>query len=122
MSIDIKRAAKSLEKLSVLKFFPSDDTARTEIVAMSCMMASNNLQIDWLANRCVEIWNEWEGPREMRAVFCSKFRPADGVEAFSRLPQFADGIPSSDEGRNRELLGAKEPKRLDPGAASQLCR
>lgn len=104
--IDTKQATEDLARLSVLKFFPADQTARTEIMLMACKMARTNADIAWLANRCLELWNEWEGPREMRAVFCSKFRPADRIEAYSQLPRFNDGIPSEKPAEPLQLGGA----------------
>jgi hypothetical protein len=104
--IDTQQATRDMARLSVLKFFPSDQTARAEIVLMACKMANTNADIVWLVNRCLELWNEWEGPREMRAVFCSKFRPADGVEAYSQLPRFNDGIPSEKSAEPLQLGGA----------------
>jgi hypothetical protein len=106
VSIDIKQASRSLARLAVLRYFPADDTVRAEIVALACRMAATNEQIDWLADRCADLWNEWQGPQEMRAVFCSKFRPADGREEFSQLAQFADGIPSEKESASYVMLGA----------------
>lgn len=94
--IDTKQATADMARLSVLRFFPSDQTARAEIVLMACEMAQTNEQVAWLAKRCIQLWNEWEGPREMRAVFCSRHRPADGIEAYSQLPRFNDGIPSAE--------------------------
>jgi hypothetical protein len=104
--IDTQQATRDLARLSVLKFFPADQTARTEIMLMACKMAQANADIAWLANRCLELWNEWEGPREMRAVFCSRFRPADGIEAYSQLPRFSDGIPSEKAAEPCQLGGA----------------
>ena len=104
--IDTKQATADMARLSVLKFFPADQTARAEIVLMACEMAQTNEQVAWLAKRCIQLWNEWEGPREMRAVFCSKFRPADGIEAYSQLPRFNDGIPSEKAAEPLQLGGA----------------
>lgn len=92
--INVKRASESIGKLAILKFFPADDVARAEILKLICEMTTTNEQIDWLVNRARSLWNEWEGPRELRAIMCSKFRPADGIEVYSQLAQFAGGIPA----------------------------
>ncbi len=114
--IDAKQAAKDMARLAVLKFFPSDDTARAEIVLMACEMAQTNEQVAWLAKRCIQLWNEWEGPREMRAVFCSRHKPADGIEAYSSLKRFADGIPS--EKAPEPLLLASGQRQIAPRESS----
>ncbi len=40
----------------------------------------------------IHLYAEWPGVYELRACFCSKFRPADGVEARSSV--YLDGVPS----------------------------
>lgn len=98
--INVQRAGQSLSRLAILKFFPADETARTELLSFVCEMAHTNEQVEWLVTRARQLWNEWQGPRELRAIFCSKFRPADGIEAYSDLEKFADGIPSEVAERN----------------------
>lgn len=104
--IDVRKATESLGGLALLKFFPSDDFARTELLKLVCEMAGTNEQIDWLVKRCRNLWNTWEGPHELRAVFCSKYKPTDGIEAYSDLPRFLDGIPSERESQPLQLGSA----------------
>lgn len=117
--IDVKRATDALGGLALLKYFPADKSARAELVAMVCEMAESNEQIEWLVKRARNLWREWEGPRELRAVFCSRFRPADGIECYSSLPQFAEhGIPS--ESPELALItGAASEQRGQPVSAAQ---
>ena len=56
--------------------------------------------------------------REVRAVFCSKFKPADGIDVYSAV--YLDGIPSEKESAPAVLpaapvrqLGAGEPVTVD---------
>ncbi len=116
--------------MALLKFFPADDFARAELVSMVCEMASTNEQIEWLVKRARNVWNQWEGPSELRALFCSKYKPADGVECYSALPQFADGIPSERESapqlpaRAMREIASGKPVTASPSVAavvSDLC-
>lgn len=118
--IDTKKATKSLARLTLLKFFPADPTARAEIVLLVCRMAHTNEQVNWLAERTLGLWNDWEGPRELRAVFCSKFRPADGIEAYSALERFADGIPSETESGPLAIEGGFGVRRIAPPPDERL--
>lgn len=110
--IDAKKATESLARMSLLKFFPADDYARAELVRFVGDMATTNEQVEWLVTRCLQLWNAWEGPKELRAIFCSKFKPADGVEAYSDLPQFVDGIPSENADYTTALPAPADAKRL----------
>jgi hypothetical protein len=97
--IDIAKIASVLGELAVLKFFPSDDGARAAILRIVVEMigadptVSPEDQVEWLVKRMTNgLYNEWPGPREFRACFCSRFKPRDGITAYSGV--YADGIPS----------------------------
>ena len=64
-----------------LKFFPSDPDARLGIAQEIASMASNEAQVEWLVAQVAKIYTEWPGALEIRAVFCTHYRPADGAEA-----------------------------------------
>jgi hypothetical protein len=80
--INVARVADILGGLALLKFFPSDPRAQTQLLALVCQMIESEEQAEWLVRIALNTWNEWEGPRELRALFCTKYRPRDGVEAF----------------------------------------
>lgn len=71
----------AIAHLSMLKFFPSDDFARAAIMQLIERMATAPEQVAWLAKTVVDNYNDWPGPHAMRAVFCTRYKPADGVEA-----------------------------------------
>jgi len=95
--IDVRKATEKIAELGMLPFFPTEQNARTGVIGIVCSMADDNHQVDWIIRRCLQLWSKWEGPSELRAVFCSKFKPKDGIDVFSQLPQFLDGIPSEAE-------------------------
>lgn len=83
--VNVKHAAETLGKLSLMKFFPSDQNAQAALVEMVCGFAQDNEKIEWLVRRALAIFNEWPGPRELRALYCSRWPPSDGQEAYSTL-------------------------------------
>lgn len=109
--MNVKEAAKEIGKLSLMKFFPGDESARIALVELVCGMAYDNEQIKWLVKRALALYNEWPGPRELRALFCSRWKPRDGVEAYSTV-YIAD---ENGGGFPRELPAAPAAKLLTPG-------
>ncbi len=97
-----------------LKFFPSDEDARIGIAEQLASMARSEEEIRWLVKRVPELHNQWPGIREVRAVFCGRFRPVDGIEAGSEI--YPDGIPS--ERPQRAALAAGATMALEPGEVS----
>lgn len=91
------------EQLSILKFFPSDPGARVAIMRMLQRLCKSYEQAQWLVDRAVDIFSEWPGPREIRALYCQKFPPSDGVSAYSNL--YPDGFPQLREAGRKEIAG-----------------
>lgn len=101
--VNVARATQAIARMSLMKFFPSDPDARTALVGMICEMCESNEQIEWLVKRTIQLHNDWPGPRELRAVLCSKHKPKDGIEAYSDV--YVNGIPSEDEAKNARIEG-----------------
>jgi hypothetical protein len=66
--------------LGALSFFPSDAPARAAIMQLIERMVYTKEQLDWLVTTMIDRVGEWKNPKEMRGVFCSRFKPADGIE------------------------------------------
>jgi hypothetical protein len=92
-------------ELTLLRFFPSDENARAALVLLIGRMCSNEDQVRWLVQRTMALCNEWPGPLALRQILCSKFKPADGIEAGGSA-MFPDGPPSE--------------RRIDPPALPAL--
>ena len=123
--VNVSKATATIGQLSILKFFPSDLEARVALVGIVCQFADDNEKIEWLVRRALVVFNEWPGPRELRALYCSRWKPADGAEAHSMLyptdegggwfprdpalPAPAPLIPLSEEESRRLLQMAAEP-------------
>jgi carbohydrate-binding DOMON domain-containing protein len=91
--LNFEKTLDMLGGLTLLKFFPSDPGARLELAKLVGRMASNEAQVEWLVQRTTALCNEWPGPLALRQIFCSKFKPADGIEA-GGTSMFPDGPPS----------------------------
>jgi len=105
-------AEKAVLKLAVLPFFPAEPTTRGVIFNELMELCSSDEQVDWLVKRTIKLWTKWESLRELRAIFCAKFKPADGFEVgYSQV--FADGIVPPESPEPSYTLPA-----LPPGATA----
>lgn len=116
--MNVKNVAGIVAELGMLKYFPADDKARAAIVKLVCNMATTEDQVRWLVNRTVALFGEWPGPKELRAVFCSKFPPRDGIDAHSLIFESIDGIPS--ENPRQLAIGGPSRLALPPGHESTV--
>jgi hypothetical protein len=81
--------------LMLLKFFPTDAQARASVILLIAEMATNEDQVKWLVQRMLDLYDEWPGPRTLRAVFCHRYKPADGKDLRTAIcPGYPEGLPS----------------------------
>ena len=86
-----------------MPFFPGDVDGRIGIAEAMADMCETEDQARWLAKRMGILFSRWPGVKEMRAVYCSKYRPLDREEANSDA--FPEGVPSEVPGRDDEMAG-----------------
>ena len=111
-----------------LKYYPSEDAGRLSIIKEIGRMVSHIDQARWLVRRMLSLYNEWPGPMEMRGCFCSRFRPADGIERYSTVyaGENGDFFPP-EPGKSKSLpspqalrLPAGSPETVDPEMAEKF--
>ena len=100
--------AELCSELTLLRYFPGEQGARTALFLLIGRMCSNEDQVRWLVQRTLNTCNEWPGPLVLRQILCSKYRAADGIDV-SCTSMFPDGIPSS------KPVEAWKPAALPPG-------
>jgi hypothetical protein len=105
--ISTDAAIRAVTELGLLPRFPADKDARIALVRTLIEMIRNagrvendtEEQVDqkdeealaWLVKRANNLWTRWEGIRELRAIYCARFHPADGIESTSAI--YSDGVP-----------------------------
>ena len=112
--MNLKRVLEALAGLAMLKYFPSNnDAVLAALARLVVNMCDNEQQVEWLVDRMTSgLYQEWPGPQEMRAVYCSRYKPKDGLNAYSQV--YPDGIPASREPARKQITAA-EVKALPPG-------
>lgn len=104
--MNLETISNEVAKLGTMKFFPADPVVRLALVELMTEIAENEDQVRWLVKRVRTLYAEWPGERELRAAFCSRFPPKDGINVCSAI--YLDGIPSERR--------AEPVKALPPGA------
>lgn len=106
----------AVEELGICKYFPSGEGERKAIMRLIRAMVNTKQQLDWLVSVMVNKIGEWRGPVELRGVFCSRFRPADGAEAdCAATPGF-----TPDELEARTIVSHQDLKALAGGQDRKL--
>lgn len=109
--ISAKALKYALATMGMIRYFPSDVEVKAKVGELIGKMCANDEQACWLADRMVQLHGrEWPGPDELRATFCSKFRPKDGIEKDSEV--YHEGIPSENPNRNAQLEAGAALKKI----------
>jgi hypothetical protein len=104
------------DQFTLMKFFPSDPAARAALSRLLQRMCGSFDHAQWLVDRALEVYSEWPGSSELRALYCSHFKPQDGIEVDSTIfPNgFVNGRPAKDiDQAPQHQIEAGEPVSAD---------
>jgi hypothetical protein len=96
-------AMHAARSMGAIPFFPADEDAQTAIANEIMAFCATVDQARWLVAKMIRTYTTWPGPREMRAAFCSKFRPQDGFEVGSAV--YSDGVPTDRDQGAAQITG-----------------
>lgn len=104
--IEVTEAAGLVNELASLAYFPQEIEARKAVAHDLVAICPNVEEARWLVARFRQLFCRWPGPRELRAVYCSRNRPRDGIEVPS--VEFPDGVPTPPPGSELAWIVAPE--------------
>jgi hypothetical protein len=109
--ITIRQAGVAVSQLAVLRCFPSDAIARAMLAEMILRTVSNTERLEWLVRVAVANCDEYPGPKQIRALYCTRFKPADGGdEPTCTISGFT---PSDSERGYQELQSQETAKQIE---------
>lgn len=108
-----EKILKMVEELASLKYFPSgNEGVLLAITRLIGSMCRTEQEARWLIDRMTSgLYAEWPGIAEVRACFCSRYPPKDGMNICSGV--YLDGIPS--EHSDVRQISGPEMLALPPG-------
>jgi hypothetical protein len=109
-----KNLLSMLSELAMLKYFPANNEAvLLGLCRLMVEMCNNEQEVRWLIDRMTSgIYAEWPGPQEMRAVLCQRYKPRDGITAYSSV--YPDGLPPLPDSAML-MIAMPDLKALPPG-------
>ena len=119
-------AGKVLEWTS-MRFFPQEREGRTAIVNAVLAMSGKPERAVWIVDQMLALTSTWPGIAEVRAVYCCRFKPADGLESdFSELcpsGQIPAGVAVGFVPKSGSLvLPDPRSRELPPGEVGEILR
>lgn len=124
--------SRAAGEISLMAYFPASEDSRLALMRVLARMVDTEEHLQWLVNRMVSLYTRWPGIGEMRALYCSRFKPRDGIEAYSTtypkgypdesktitpLPQKRERVTTADTSLNdalQEIAKGKDMNRRTP--------
>ena len=66
---------------AVIPFFPKEEIGLHLVAEAMLKFVGTEQQLDWLMHKAIDTLSKYEGIPQLRGIFCSRFPPADGIEA-----------------------------------------
>ena len=92
MKLTPEAASAAVAKMALMAFFPSDPDIRAALITVFMEMVETDEQMEWLGNRALRMFARWPGVAEIRALYCSRYKPKDGLEGYSEI--YPEGFPA----------------------------
>lgn len=106
------------EMAQVIPYFPSDEAGQLIIMRQMERFVSHAHELRWLVDTATGVMRKWESIPELRGLYCTRFKPADGIEANCSLPGF-----TPEESEMRYALEESKRRMLsEPEMAKNLAR
>lgn len=101
-------------------YFPAEPVAVANIAMECARFIEDRIKLTWLVDVFIHQVGSWKGTKEFRAVYCTRFRPMDGLEAWSDIIGFtaADSESLTHERHMQLTAEEKEQRKL---TASKPC-
>ena len=113
----MKPTSKHLEaavaELGAIPFFPSDAASQLVIARHLAKFVGGVAELRWLVDSAVTAMQRWGGIPELRGLYCTRYKPEDGIEANCSLAGY-----SPEDGEMAEALKiqhAVDLEMLGPG-------
>jgi hypothetical protein len=84
-----EQIAKAVGELAAIPYFPADEHARRAIMQQISKFVDCPNHLRWLVNAALNTMRHWDGIPELRGLYCTRFKPADRIEADCHLPGYS---------------------------------
>jgi hypothetical protein len=78
--------AKFVASMALLKYFPAGVDARVALAEDVQDFVETDEQLEWLRKQVMSTESDWPSLFKLRAIFCKKFKPKDGISVSDALP------------------------------------
>lgn len=105
-----EQISAGVEELGAIPYFPKESGAQLAVMRAVEKFVSGPRELRWLIDTAVGRMREWRGVAELRGLYCTHFKPADGIEADCTIPGLT---PADSEAGYLELQAAETARQIE---------
>lgn len=114
----VKDIGNAVDELGAIPFFPTGVGAKTAVMRSLSSFVRERHHLRWLIDAALNGMREWKGIAELRALYCTRWKPLDGVEGGSCSIQGytpADCEMAHIEAPKQKFLPAPQDSKITDG-------
>lgn len=121
------QAGDAVSELGAIPYFPREAGAHTAIIRALCAFVASPDRLRWLVDTAVNRMAEWKGVAELRALYCTRWRPIDGIAGtVCTIPGYTPGDCEAEfqqrhvTGAQQKFLPAPDDSEITPEERAQI--
>lgn len=92
---------------ALLEHFPLSEMGQAAVAAELRALCTDEDGLLWLTKQLPRLYSRWPGAREVRILYCSRFRPHSGQDMASAVSEsYPDGFPPESPAEAKQLEAA----------------
>lgn len=92
---------------ALLEHFPLSEMGQAAVAAELRALCTDEDGLLWLTKQLPRLYSRWPGAREVRILYCSRFRPLSGQDMASAVSEsYPDGFPPESPAEAKQLEAA----------------
>lgn len=113
-----EKIIKGVQEMTQIPYFPKEEYAQRAIMTEISRFADRADGLDWLFATAARSMKQWGGVAELRGLYCTRFKPADGHDPGCSVPGYSandcEGAYIAERAKetDRILLGWKQQQKL----------
>src|SRR5947207_2859935 len=99
----------AVEDLQAIPYFPREEGAKMAIAEALGRFVRNENEVRWLVRTTLDHMREWRGIAELRALYCTRYPPLDGID-----PGPCCTVPGFTAADSERMIGESRPQKYLP--------
>ena len=119
MKLTAKQISGAIEEMAAIPYFPTAEGAKLAIGSQLAKFVTGPQELRWLVDNAISAMRRWQGVPELRGLYCTRYKPKDGIEAWCSLAGYTpedseSGYLLDEAEKYRQLNNGERTNEMKP--------